>query len=166
MILIGIGGNLPSSAGVPLATCEAALDRLRGQGIEIVALSPWYETAPVPISDQPWFVNAVAQVKTTLSAGDLLNTLHETEAALGRVRTVVNAARVLDLDLLAYGAITQTDGAPLLPHPRLHERAFVLLPLRDIAPAWRHPVSGLTPADMIAHLPPGQGIRPIAGLKA
>lgn len=158
MILIGVGANLPSAAGSPRQTCEAALLHLGRLGVVIAARSPWYETAPVPVSDQPWFVNAVARVETRLSPAGLLAALHLTEAAFGRLRTVTNAARTLDLDLLAYRDEVRTGGAPLLPHPRLHERAFVLFPLRDLAPAWRHPILGETAENLAARLP-DQGIR-------
>lgn len=160
MILIGVGGNLPSTLGGPLATCQAALAQLERGGARIAAVSPWYETAPVPASDQPWFVNAVASVATALRPADLLKLMHEVETDLGRIRTVRNAARVVDLDLLGYGDVVNAGPvAPLLPHPRLHERAFVLLPLRDVAPDWRHPSLGLSVAEMIARLPPNQDIR-------
>jgi 2-amino-4-hydroxy-6-hydroxymethyldihydropteridine diphosphokinase len=162
MILLGLGGNLPSAAGGPLATCQAALAGLEAAGVKIQALSPWYETAPVPASDQPWFVNAVAHVSTDLEPEALLGLLHRIEAGFGRVREALNAARPLDLDLLAYNGLRRTEGAPLLPHPRLHERAFVLLPLRDVAPQWRHPVTDLTVDVLIARMPPGQPIRPLS----
>lgn len=158
MILIGVGGNLPSAAGTPHQTCEAALVHLGRLGIIVTARSPWYETAPVPASDQPWFVNAVVAAETALSPAGVLAALHLTEAAFGRMRTMPNAARTLDLDLLAYHDVVRTEGAPLLPHPRLHERAFVLFPLRDLAPGWRHPALGTIAADLAAGLP-SQGIR-------
>lgn len=160
MILIGVGANLPSDAGSPLETCEAALKHLGRLGVTVTARSPWYETAPVPVSDQPWYVNAVAVAQTSLTPAGVLAALHLTEAAFGRVRSAVNAARSLDLDLLAYGDVVRTEGAPLLPHPRMHERAFVLFPLRDLAPGWRHPTLGETAQDLAARLPP-QGIRPL-----
>lgn len=160
MILIAIGSNLPGAKGGPRATCAAALDRLQTLGVDILATSPWYETAPIPVSDQPWFVNGVVWVRTSLQPSELMTLLHQVEAEFGRARTVPNAARVLDLDLLAYDR--HVLGGPLhLPHPRLHERAFVLYPLRDIAPAWEHPITGLVPSAMVAALPPGQGIRPL-----
>lgn len=155
MILIGVGANLPSASGAsPRATCEHALATLPGEGVRIVKLSRWYESAPVPVSDQPWYVNAVAQVETGLDAEALLTVLHLVEAAFGRTRVEKNVARVLDLDLLAYvGEVRTGESAPQLPHPRLQERAFVLLPLSDVAPDWRHPVSGLTVKALIARLP-------------
>jgi 2-amino-4-hydroxy-6-hydroxymethyldihydropteridine diphosphokinase len=150
MILIGVGANLPSAAGSPRATCDAALVYLGRLGVVITGRSPWYETAPVPASDQPWFVNGVASVQTALSPAGLLAALHLTEAAFGRLRTAPNAPRTLDLDLLAYRDEVKTEAAPVLPHPRLTERAFVLFPLRDLAPMWRHPVLGETAADLAA----------------
>jgi 2-amino-4-hydroxy-6-hydroxymethyldihydropteridine diphosphokinase len=160
LILIAIGSNLPSPEfGAPRDTCEAALAALSHGGLRIVRRSRWFESAPVPLSDQPWFVNGVAVVETSLPPGDLLALLHETERNFGRERREVNAARILDLDLIAYGDLVRTDAPPLLPHPRLHERAFVLLPLADVAPDWRHPVDGRTLHEMIRALPPEQSIR-------
>jgi 2-amino-4-hydroxy-6-hydroxymethyldihydropteridine diphosphokinase len=159
MILVALGANLPSSIhGGPRETLEAALEALDAAGIEIVRRSGWYETAPVPVSDQPWYVNGVALVATSLGPADLLQALHRIEAAFGRVREAVNAPRVLDLDLLAYDDRISTDW-PVLPHPRLHERAFVLRPLGDVAPDWRHPALALDVPTMLAGIGPGQTTR-------
>lgn len=158
MILIGIGSNLADARlGGPRDVCEAALRRLARGGAGIVARSRWYRTAPVPVSDQPWFVNAVVAVATPLDPAGLLQELHRIESEFGRVRKIRNEARVLDLDLLAYGDLVRNGPAgPELPHPRLHERAFVLLPLRDVAPDWRHPATGEALEALIARLPSGQ----------
>ena len=94
-----------------------------------------------------------------MTASDTLAALHSIEAGFGRVRTVRNAARVLDLDLLDFGGQTLDDEHISIPHPRLHERAFVLLPMRDVAPGYRHPVSGFGIDDLIAALPDNQQIR-------
>jgi 2-amino-4-hydroxy-6-hydroxymethyldihydropteridine diphosphokinase len=162
-ILIAVGSNLPSPTfGPPRAVCEAALAELARRGLTIVRRSRWFESAPVPVSDQPWFVNGAAVVETSLSPIDLLALLHETERRFGRERRTINEARILDLDLIAYGDLVRTDAPPLLPHPRLQERAFVLLPLADLVPDWRHPVDGRTLSEMIRALPPGQSIRPLA----
>jgi 2-amino-4-hydroxy-6-hydroxymethyldihydropteridine diphosphokinase len=162
MIFVALGANLPSLAyGRPSSTLAAALDMLDEHRVRVIRRSRWYETAPVPMSDQPWYVNGVAEVATDLLPGALLQALHAVEARLGRVRGTVNAARIIDLDLLAYGGRIATDW-PVLPHPRLHERAFVLQPLRDIAPDWRHPVSGLGINAMLARLESGQVTRPLA----
>jgi 2-amino-4-hydroxy-6-hydroxymethyldihydropteridine diphosphokinase len=160
-IYIGLGANLPHPRhGAPKATLEAALADLERQGPRILRLSPWYRTAPVPASDQPWFVNAVAELASDWPADRLLATLHEVEEAFGRVRSVPNAARLIDLDLVDYQGKTAPGGPrrATLPHPRLAGRAFVLRPLADLAPAWRHPVTGAAIADLIAALPPDQAI--------
>ena len=143
MILIGLGANLVSKQfGAPSDTLEAALLALEKNGVTIVARSRWYKSAPVPVSDQPWFVNGGIAVATQHSPEPLLDVLLEIEHEFGRERGVANAARVLDLDLLAYGSQTSVPGGRLdLPHPRLENRAFVLLPLAEIAPNWCHPVT-------------------------
>jgi 2-amino-4-hydroxy-6-hydroxymethyldihydropteridine diphosphokinase len=163
MILVALGANLPSPVhGGPVATLTAALAEMNRQGLEVLRASNWYETAPVPVSDQPWYVNAVAAIATDLGPAPLLTKLHDIEATFGRVRSVANAPRVLDLDLLSYDDLTSADW-PLLPHPRLQDRAFVLLPLRDVAPDWRHPVSGEAIDTMLARIGPEQATRRLAG---
>jgi len=161
LILIGLGANLPSSYGEPPATLRAALARLDQAGVKTRRRSRFWHSAPVPVSDQPWYVNAVAAIETTLPPDRLLALLHEVEAEFGRVRGVVNAPRLIDLDLLAYGREIRQAGAPILPHPRLHQRAFVLRPLSDIAPGWVHPSIGVTLAEMIENLPQDQVIEPL-----
>src|SRR5215475_12146454 len=152
--LVAIGANLPSPThGPPRATCEAALAELSRRGLRIVRRSRWYESAPVPLADQPWYVNGVVAVDTNLSPEALLALLHEVERDFGRERREVNAARVLDLDLLAYGDLVLNGAPPILPHPRLADRAFVVLPLADVAPDWRHPVTGRSVAELRASLP-------------
>jgi 2-amino-4-hydroxy-6-hydroxymethyldihydropteridine diphosphokinase len=162
-IFIGLGANLPSPThGSPRNTVVAAVAALEAAGLVLRARSPLYESEPIPVSDQPWYVNAVVAVASPLASTDLLRLLHSVENAFGRVRSVPNAARVLDLDLLdCRGEVRAGPEPPILPHPRLQDRAFVLLPLADIAPHWRHPVSGLSVAELVAALPPGQRIRPV-----
>lgn len=158
-IFVGVGSNLPLSAGgSPLASCERALLALAEHPVAIAARSRWYRSAPVPRSDQPDFVNAVLRVETALPPHDLLAALHAVEDRLGRTRRRRNEARAIDLDLIAYGRLCQEPdgGGPVLPHPRLQDRAFVLLPLAEIAPGWRHPASGRALPGLIAALPPGQ----------
>jgi 2-amino-4-hydroxy-6-hydroxymethyldihydropteridine diphosphokinase len=161
LILIGLGANLPSSFGEPADTLRAALQRLCGEGVKLVRQSQFWHSKPVPDSDQPWFVNAVAAIETDLSPEALLALLHQIEAEFGRVRSVVNAPRLIDLDLLAYGRRISAETAPILPHPRMDQRAFVLRPLADIAPTWRHPVSGLDLVTLIAGLPADQETEPM-----
>jgi 2-amino-4-hydroxy-6-hydroxymethyldihydropteridine diphosphokinase len=162
-ILVGVGANLPSARfGAPLHTVEAALAALSHAGIEVMARSRWFESAPVPLSDQPWYVNGVVAVASELAPRALLDRLHGIEAEFGRVRGERNAARILDLDLLAHGtSVLAEEGGLILPHPRLAERAFVLLPLADVAPDWRHPATGLDLSQMLANLPAGQVVRPL-----
>ena len=125
------------------------METLQASGVGVQARSRWYRSAPVPPSDQPWFVNAVASLETGLSPAELLAKLHEIEAAFGRTRLGRNEARVLDLDLLAYhGRVSAPGESPVLPHPRLAERAFVVLPLAELAPGWQHPVSGLSASQL------------------
>jgi 2-amino-4-hydroxy-6-hydroxymethyldihydropteridine diphosphokinase len=159
-VYIGLGANLPSPEhGTPRETLEAAMRVLESRGLAIVARSPFYESEPVPVSDQPWYLNAVVEVQTELAPVALLGLLHSVENAFGRVRSVRNEPRVLDLDLLDHrGAVRAGPDSPLLPHPRLADRAFVLRPLCDIAPDWRHPVSGRTVAELLESLPEGQRI--------
>jgi 2-amino-4-hydroxy-6-hydroxymethyldihydropteridine diphosphokinase len=154
MILIALGANLPGPAGPPLAQCEAALAAMAAAGIAVVARSPWYETTAYPPSDQPRFVNGVVAVETGLPPAGLLAALHGIERGLGRIRDVPNAARTIDLDLLDYdGLVRDGPEPPILPHPRMDKRDFVLRPLADIAPAWRHPVSGMAVGELLARLP-------------
>ncbi len=163
-IYIGLGANLPHPRyGTPKATLEAALVALRGRGIGIGRVSPWYRTAPVPVSDQPWYFNAVAEISTHLPADQLLAELHAVEE-VGRVRSVPNAPRLIDLDLLDFrGKISPGGpGKATLPHPRLAERAFVVRPLADVAPHWRHPRTGASVQALVAALPADQIIERLA----
>lgn len=106
MIFIGVGSNLPSERyGSPLETCRAALAAVAAAGVTISRRSRWYESAPVPPSGQPWFVNAVAEVATELPPESLLAILHGIEEKFGRVRRERNEARILDLDLLASSSV-------------------------------------------------------------
>lgn len=164
MILLGLGANLPSAHhGRPEATLAAALAVLAAEGVAVERLSPWYRSAPVPAADnQPWYVNGVAAVTTRLAPEALLALLHRVERRFGRVRRERNEPRVLDLDLLDYDGLVQSGGGAVLPHPRLHERAFVLLPLHEVAPGWRHPTLGRGVDELIAGLPPGQQVERLA----
>jgi 2-amino-4-hydroxy-6-hydroxymethyldihydropteridine diphosphokinase len=161
MILIALGANLPSPAGGPQQTLEAALERLEASGVHIAARSRWYRTAPVPVSDQPWFVNGVARVETALEPAALLMLLRQVEEAFGRQRTMPNAARTLDLDIIDYDNRVENTAELTLPHPRMQDRAFVLLPLAELAPGWRHPTLGKTVENLISDLPSEQKAEPL-----
>ena len=163
MILIALGANLPSRFGMPPETLRTALSALETRGIGILRRSKLYRTAPVPASDQPDYYNAVAAVETALAPAALLAALHDVEADFGRARTVQNAPRLLDLDLLAYDDVV-TDGNLMLPHPRLAERAFVLYPLRDVAPDWVHPLLNITISALLDRLHADQAIMSVGML--
>lgn len=124
-------------------TCLWAVERLaRLPGLRVVGVSRWYESAPVPPSGQPPYVNGVVRLSGQVDPAWLLARLHEIEAEAGRRRTTLNAARPLDLDIITMGALVRTAPDPVVPHPRATVRAFVLLPLRDVMPDWRDPVTG------------------------
>jgi 2-amino-4-hydroxy-6-hydroxymethyldihydropteridine diphosphokinase len=163
-IFIGAGANLTHEHyGAPRKTLEAAFEELGAHGVRTVRISPWYRSAPVPPSDQPWYVNAVAEVASARPADALLAELHSVEALFGRHRTVPNAARLIDLDLLDYhGEIAAGGpGRATLPHPRMAGRAFVLRPLADLAPDWRHPVTRQPIGELLKALPADQGVERI-----
>lgn len=162
MILLGVGSNLaaPDYAS-PLATAMAARQQLPELGVVPVRCSRWYLSEPVPPSDQPWYVNAVAAIETMLDPIALLDALLGLEARFGRRRGRRNAPRPLDLDLLDYHGRLCATPRLVLPHPRLHERRFVLAPLAEVAPEWRHPQLGTGAAELLRRLPPGQPVRAI-----
>ena len=162
LVLIGIGANLPSTYGTPRETCVIAFDVLRDIGVLLAQRARWFESAPLPALDQPWFVNGVAAIETSLDPVGLLAALHQVEDHFGRTRESHWAARTLDLDLLDYrGELRGGAPPPQLPHPRMAERGCVLRPLADVAPEWRHPRTGRTVDDLITDLDPAQIVRVI-----
>jgi len=156
---VGLGANL----GDPRAQLEAALAALAAlPEVDLLAVSSAYESDPVgPVSDQPAFLNAVAEVATTLEPASLLAALHEIENTLGRIRTVRFGPRTCDLDLLLYDDVVSDDPALLLPHPRLAERRFVLDPLAELAPMLVLP-DGRRVRDLRRAVQ-GQGVRRLEG---
>ncbi len=168
MILVAVGANMPGAGGAaPQENCERALALLEADGVAIVARSRWYRSWPWPRSDQPDYVNGVAQIEAHGSPEVVLRRLHAIETRMGRIRGAPNLARVIDLDLLAFGRLVRgarSEGDPTqlqLPHPRLQDRAFVLFPLGEVAPTWTHPASGRSVEEMIADLADDQDCGPI-----
>jgi len=166
MIVIGVGANLPHPEyGPPRRTCGAAMAMLEQRGIQIANRSTWYRTAPV-LSDpqgaqgeQPWYVNGAASVISDVPPSDLLQVLLDIEIVFGRVRSIANAPRTLDLDMVTYNDEIIDENGLTVPHPRMHERAFVLYPLRDLAPVWHHPFGKRTVDEMINALPEDQSFQ-------
>lgn len=155
MIVIALGANLPSHRGGPRETLDAALGKLAASGVRVASLSSYYVTKAWPDPSDPPYVNAVARVETNLAPRELMTLLHGTEESFGRVRAHKNAPRTLDLDLIDYDSRVES-GPPQLPHPRLQERTFVLVPLAEIAPDWRHPASGIAITALLAALKQGE----------
>lgn len=166
MAIVAIGANLPRLDGTPaIGTCRWAVGELgRIPGMQVVAVSSWWESAPIPPDPRsPPYINGVALLAGGLGPEELLAALHRIEDEAGRARPYVNAPRVLDLDLIDLGGMVRQGGpAPILPHPRAAERAFVLKPLAEVAPGWVHPATGKGIVALIAALPP-QEIRRLPG---
>lgn len=160
MILIAFGANLDSPHGPPSQTFEKLLDALQEKSVKVLDVSRLWQTKPVPYdSTQPDYLNAVLSVQTSLRPEALLEALLEVEQGFGRARAedssgdvVRNQARSLDLDILDYNQETIRTHCLTLPHPRMHERAFVLFPLQDIAPEWVHPELHMSIDDMMSDL--------------
>lgn len=162
MIFIALGSNLPGRFKRPEENLTHALSAMGQRGMSVAGRSRIWLTPPVPVSDQPDYRNAVVSLETALGPELLLKALLEVEREFGRVRgDERNAARTLDLDILAYRETVVASDHLDIPHPRLAERAFVLLPLNDIAPLWRHPVSGKSAAEMLKALSIPSGCRPL-----
>ena len=153
-ILIAVGSNLPAADGAePLVGCLAAVEALRGLPcLRVTAVSRWYRTAPVPPSGQPDYVNGVVRLAGEIDPAALLARLQAIEQAGGRIRSVANAARTLDLDIIAMDNLLRDAPDPILPHPRCHLRDFVLRPLADVASDWVHPRLQMAVSDLLAGL--------------
>ena len=162
IMLLALGGNLTSAAGSPAQTLHRALDSVQKRGAVIRAISRFYHTPAFPAGAGPDYVNAVVEISVPWSPTTTLEILHAIEADMGRERIQRWGQRTLDLDMIAYDDIVlpnreihqtwrelpleaQIDRTPdelILPHPRMQNRAFVLVPLADIAPNWVHPILG------------------------
>lgn len=159
--MVALGCSLPGSYPSREVLLEAAVDALASEGLAVTGRSAWWTSAAWPDPTAPAYLNGVVLVETRLSAGEVLAALHRLEARFGRVRAETNAPRTLDLDLIAHGRAVMNDSL-VLPHPRAHERLFVMGPLAQIAPDWRHPVSSRTAADLATTSIVGTDATPVA----
>jgi 2-amino-4-hydroxy-6-hydroxymethyldihydropteridine diphosphokinase len=150
LIYLSLGSNI----GDRERNLRAAIERLGAPGLRVLRVSPIYETEPVDVTDQRWFLNLVVQAETTLFPMQLLARVQKVERVLGRVRTVPKGPRIIDIDILLYGTAVVRGGKLQIPHPRIPERRFVLVPLHDLAPTLRHPVTRTTVAELLRTAPP------------
>ena len=173
LTIVALGANVTSAVGKPGETLQIALKLINQKEVGVIRVSSWWRTPAFPAESGDDFVNAAAILQSDLPPADILSQLHEVEAELGRVRQKRWEPRSCDLDLIAYGdqiapdraeverlmalGLTAIDQPPpdqmILPHPRMHERGFVLAPMAEVAPDWRHPILGKTTVEMLAALP-------------
>jgi 2-amino-4-hydroxy-6-hydroxymethyldihydropteridine diphosphokinase len=152
--------SLGSNVGDPLANLKAAIADLRTLG-DVAAVSSFYETEPVELAAQPWFLNCAVKLDTEKMPKQLMSGILDLEQKMGRRRLQKNGPRVIDIDILLFGnSIIETKGLTV-PHPAMHQRRFVLEPLAEIAPEVRHPVFKRTVRELRDALPPGQAVRRI-----
>lgn len=161
IVVVALGGNLPGNFVSSEALLEAAVAKLVEAGLPVLARSGWWRSAAWPDPSGPEYRNGVVLVEANRGPEALMNTLFQVEAAFRRVREGKNAPRTLDLDLIAYGRLVRDDPALTLPHPRAYERRFVMGPLAEVAPAWRHPVLGKTAAELAAAATVGRDAAPL-----
>lgn len=150
-VYLGLGSNLGDKV-VNLREALSLLGGKRDSDVTLLAVSSLYRTEPVGYLDQDWFLNAAAHVETALSPRELLNRLLAIEQELGRVRTVRNGPRIIDLDILLWDDLVVNEDGLVIPHPRLHQRLFALDPLAELAPDRLHPVFGKSIAACRAEL--------------
>jgi 2-amino-4-hydroxy-6-hydroxymethyldihydropteridine diphosphokinase len=158
LVFIGIGSNLGDKVG----NCRRAVEVILADGRNrTVQCSPLYQTEPVGEKEQDWFINGVSCMETSMEPAELLEFLLGIEKMMGRVRRERWGPRVIDLDILIFGQEVINKEGLQIPHPRLHERRFVLVPLRDIAPDLMHPLLGKTISQILAELPGGEKVLPL-----
>jgi 2-amino-4-hydroxy-6-hydroxymethyldihydropteridine diphosphokinase len=160
-VIVALGCNDKGVWGSCLEALEAALTRFRFEGVDILARSSWWASQAWPDPSDPPFLNGVVVVRTAHDPHALMAALGRIEEAFGRRRTSANAPRTLDLDLIAYGREQGDCAGLILPHPRASDRLFVVGPLAEIAPDWRHPETGATALSMTASATVGRDARPL-----
>jgi 2-amino-4-hydroxy-6-hydroxymethyldihydropteridine diphosphokinase len=160
-VVVALGGNLAGGYASSEALLEAALARFPGAGLPIAARSGWWRSSAWPDPAEPEYRNGVALVEARKGPQAVLEALFSIEQAFNRTRGARNAPRTLDLDLIAHGRRVVDAPGLTLPHPRSHERLFVMGPLAEIAPGWTHPVLGKTAAELAASAAVGSDAAPI-----
>ncbi|MGZ3278585.1 MAG: 2-amino-4-hydroxy-6-hydroxymethyldihydropteridine diphosphokinase [Caulobacteraceae bacterium] len=160
LAVIALGGNLRGIYPSMELALAAAAGRLPEAGFHVLMISRWWRSAAWPDPDDPPFLNGVVLAQTDLEPEAALRGLHRIEAAFGRDRKAPNAPRTLDLDLIALGRSVLEGPSIILPHPRAAERLFVMGPLAEIAPGWRHPVTGATAEELASSATIGQDAAP------
>ena len=152
-IIISIGGNIKSKDGShPIHVAKKAINCLEDYSIQVTNQSSWYETEPIPKSDQPNYFNCVVFAKTTLNELNVLNSLHDIENIFGRRRIAVNEDRVIDLDLIDYSNKILENKDIIIPHPRAHKRRFVMEPLAELDKNWVHPILNKNVSEILKKL--------------
>jgi 2-amino-4-hydroxy-6-hydroxymethyldihydropteridine diphosphokinase len=160
--VVALGCSLAGAYPSREALLAAAVEALASEGLKVVACSSWWTSAAWPDPAAPAYLNGVALVETAQAADAVLAALHRIEARFDRRRGALNAPRTLDLDLIAHGRTISEDGL-VVPHPRARERLFVMGPLAEVAPGWRHPVGGATAADLVVEATVGTDAAPGSG---
>ncbi len=161
--VVALGSNLPGEFGASRNLLQAAIADLKASGFEVLRVSRWWRGRAWPDPSHPEYLNGVALVETALTPSEAMARLLAIEERFGRTRGLPNAPRTLDLDLISLGSALIDEPGLALPHPRAHQRRFVMGPLAEIAPDWRHPASGLTAAELAASAEVGADAAPEPG---
>ena len=154
-VYLSLGSNIGNRA----KNLHAAIAALAGAGVRVTKVSSFYETEPVDLREQPWFLNCVVEGETEVRATQLLKKLREIESRMGSRKLVAKGPRVIDLDILLYGQEMMDTPELQVPHPRMHLRRFVLVPLAELAPELRHPAWSGTAEDLLARTPDQSEVR-------
>ena len=152
-VIISVGGNINSEDGShPVETCNKAIRSFQNYSIKVKKQSKWYNSEPIPKSDQPNFFNCVIIASTKLNEYEVLKSLHAVEAKFGRKRNLINEPRSVDLDLIDYSSKVLQNKKITTPHPRAHLRKFVMGPLAEIEPNWTHPILKINVLEILKKL--------------